>query len=180
MLCKVFNYLQLKRKHVKYKRNLVIHGLLFLHGHGNIDIGEEVIITSSSNYNPTDGSNLTHLSTKENGKLIIGDRCGLSNCAITASKEVIIEAGVLIGSGVFISDTDHHELRAEDRKNNTGNILSAPIKIEKDVFIGARSIILKGVTIGEGSVVGAGSVVTKDIPAGEIWAGNPAKFIKKI
>ena len=43
-----------------------------------------------------------------------------------------------------------------------------------------RSIILKGVTIGENSVVGAGSVVTKDIPSGEVWAGNPAKFIRKI
>lgn len=52
--------------------------------------------------------------------------------------------------------------------------------IEDNVFIGARCIILKGVTIGENSIVGAGSVVTKSIPANEIWAGNPAKFIRKI
>ena len=56
----------------------------------------------------------------------------------------------------------------------------APVVIEDNVFIGARCIILKGVTIGENSVVGAGSVVTKSIPANEIWAGNPAKFIRKI
>jgi acetyltransferase-like isoleucine patch superfamily enzyme len=48
------------------------------------------------------------------------------------------------------------------------------------VFIGARCIILKGVTIGEKSIVAAGSVVTKNIPEGEVWGGNPAKFIKKI
>lgn len=57
---------------------------------------------------------------------------------------------------------------------------SAPVIIEDNAFIGARSIILKGVTIGANSIIGAGSVVTKSIPANEIWAGNPAKFIRKI
>lgn len=56
----------------------------------------------------------------------------------------------------------------------------APVVIGDNVFIGAKCIILKGVTIGENSIVGAGSVVTKSIPANEIWAGNPAKFIRKI
>ena len=54
------------------------------------------------------------------------------------------------------------------------------ITIGNDVFIGAKSIILKGVTIGENSVIGAGSIVTKSVPANQIWAGNPAKFIKNI
>lgn len=53
-------------------------------------------------------------------------------------------------------------------------------KICDDVFIGCRSIILKGVTIGARSIIAAGSVVTKDVPADEIWGGNPAQFIKKI
>ena len=55
-----------------------------------------------------------------------------------------------------------------------------PIIIEDDVFIGARCLVLKGVTIGRGAMVGAGSVVTKNIPPCEIWAGNPAKYIKSI
>ena len=54
------------------------------------------------------------------------------------------------------------------------------VKIKNNVFIGAKYIILKGVTIGENSVVGAGSVVTKSIPANQIWAGNPAKFIRNL
>lgn len=52
--------------------------------------------------------------------------------------------------------------------------------IKDNAFIGAHSIILKGVTIGEKSIIGAGSVVARDVPDGEIWAGNPAKFIKNI
>ena len=57
---------------------------------------------------------------------------------------------------------------------------TSPVIIKDGAFIGAHSIILKGVIIGEKSIVGAGSVVTKSIPDGEIWAGNPAKFIRKI
>ena len=78
--------------------------------------------------------------------------------------------------------TDFHSLdsiiraSSEDQKHK----ICAPVVIEHNVFIGARCIILKGVTIGENSIVGAGSVVTKSIPANEIWAGNPAKFIRKI
>ena len=55
-----------------------------------------------------------------------------------------------------------------------------PVTIKDNAFIGAHSIILKGVTIGEKSIIGAGSVVARDVPDGEIWAGNPAKFIKNI
>jgi acetyltransferase-like isoleucine patch superfamily enzyme len=58
--------------------------------------------------------------------------------------------------------------------------VTKPVVIRDGAFIGAHTIVLKGVTIGERSVVGAGSVVTKDIPDGEIWAGNPARFIRKL
>lgn len=56
----------------------------------------------------------------------------------------------------------------------------APVVIGNDVFIGVKCIILKGVTIGDGAIIGAGSVVTKSIPANQIWAGNPAKYIREI
>jgi acetyltransferase-like isoleucine patch superfamily enzyme len=55
-----------------------------------------------------------------------------------------------------------------------------PVKIKKYAFIGGGSIILKGVTVGENSIIVAGSVVTRDIPDNEIWGGNPAKFIRKV
>ena len=60
------------------------------------------------------------------------------------------------------------------------NAKTSPITISDNVFIGTSCIICKGVSIGENAVIGAGSIVTKNIPANEIWAGNPAKFIRKI
>jgi acetyltransferase-like isoleucine patch superfamily enzyme len=58
-------------------------------------------------------------------------------------------------------------------------IKKAPVHIKKGAFVGAHCLILKGVTIGENSIVGAGSVVTKDIPDHEIWGGNPARLLRK-
>lgn len=85
----------------------------------------------------------------------------------------------MIGSGVLITDSDAHPIHPQDRDINS-KIKTSPINIEDEVFIGARSIILKGVTIGKGSVIGAGSVVTKSIPPMVIAAGNPAKIITEI
>ena len=101
--------------------------------------------------------------------------------SISAYSGITIGDHTLIGTNCMISDTDFHPLEYEKRlANDHDSIRSAPINIGKNVFIGARCIILKGVTIGDGSIVGAGSVVTKNIPPMEIWAGNPAKYIKRV
>lgn len=90
----------------------------------------------------------------------------------------------------MIIDTDSHQMDYRMRLRDASehftkeelqdNIKSAPITIEDDVWVGAHSIILKGVTIGARSVIGAGSVVTKSIPADCVAAGNPCKVIKSI
>lgn len=116
------------------------------------------------------------------GNITIGDNVGMSQTAILALADVSIGNNVLLGGGVKIYTSDFHSLNYKwrrCRKKDSENKACAPIAIGDDCFIGAGSIILKGVTIGARSVVGAGSVVTKNIPADEIWAGNPAKFIRK-
>lgn len=119
-----------------------------------------------------------NISTK-GAKLIIGDNVGITGSTINATKEIIIGNYVTIGSGCLITDTDSHSLdEKERRENNYSNCKSMPIHIGDDVFIGARSIILKGVTIGNGAVVGAGAVVTKDVPPYAVVGGNPAKVIR--
>jgi len=74
-------------------------------------------------------------------------------------------------------DNDFHRLEPERRNERPD---SAPIILEDNVWLGARVIVLKGVTIGEGSVIGAGSVVTKDIPPRSLAVGMPAKVIKTL
>ncbi len=117
------------------------------------------------------------------GNLAIGYNVGISSTAIVCHDKIEIGNNVNLGGNVVIYDTDFHSLKPKDRLNRDTDISrtkTAPVKICNNVFIGAHSTILKGVTIGENSIVGACSVVTKSIPDNEIWAGNPAKFIRSI
>lgn len=87
---------------------------------------------------------------------------------------------VKIGACVLLTDTDAHPIDYVSRRFSNEGTKSAPIVIEDDVWIGAHCVVLKGVTIGARSIIGAGSVVTKNIPADCIAAGNPCKIIKKL
>ncbi len=175
------NFIHLKRKRVRTGKNLRIDGKAYFHGKGNFTIGDNVTIQSSPNVNPCAGGSAAHFTCEQGAELKIGNNVGVSHCAITAANSVVIEDNVLIGSNCMISDTDFHSISYEKRASkNDDMVKTAQITIKHGAFIGARSIILKGVTIGEKSVIGAGSVVTKNVPDGEIWGGNPAKFIRKI
>lgn len=169
-------------RHIKYGKDLCTYGTIFVRGHGKIQIGNHVTITSCRETNPIGGDTKTlFFLIKKNGQIVIGNRVGMSNVSIVASQLVEIEDDVLIGGGCKIYDYDFHSVRFEERiKENDLGAISKPVKIKKGAFIGAHSIILKGVTIGQYSVIGAGSVVTKNVPDNEIWAGNPARFIRKI
>lgn len=113
------------------------------------------------------------------GDIEIGDDVGMSGCAISAKESIRIGNRVLIGAGAIIADNDSHPLEVLERRAG-GEGASKPVVIEDDVFIGARAIILKGVTIGRGSVIGAGSVVSKNVPPFCVVAGNPARVVKRL
>jgi len=96
---------------------------------------------------------------------------------IDVSKEVVIGDHVLIAPGVFI--TDHaHNMKAEKLIDSQG-CTSTSVSIADDVWLGANSIILPGVSIGRGAVVGAGAVVTGDIPGNSVVAGVPARVLRE-
>jgi len=99
------------------------------------------------------------------------------DCVLLDTGEISIGDNTLIGPGTKIV-TAKHSLDAEKRKDWA--VSCAPIKIEESVWIGAGAVILPGVTIGARSVIGAGSVVTKDVPSDTIVAGNPARIIKSL
>ena len=170
----------IKYKKVSYKGQIQINGKLCVHGKKNgVFIGENCTIQSSPSVNPTSGFAATHLRAEGEGKITIGNNVGLSHANITSFSNIIIEDNVLIGSGVKIWDTDFHPIAYQDRIENKDPQI-APIIIKEGAFIGACSIILKGVTVGKRAVIGAGSVVTHNVPDGEVWAGNPAKFIRRL
>ena len=159
--------------------NVKVSGVVFFKGRGKISIGKKTILSSGRLSNPLGGETRLSIIVSKNASLTIGDHCGISNAVIFCTHSITIENNVLIGNGSKIYDNDFHPLNPLDRIQNK-KPLAKPIRIKKNAFIGAHCILLKGVTIGENAVVGAGSVITKDIPDNEIWAGNPARFIRKI
>lgn len=181
IVSKIFNSCVFAVRSVNYGSNLTINGRIFVRGRGRIIIGDNVTINSNRESNPIGGDTRTVLFVKENAQLIIGNGCGISNSAIVVKDKVTIEDNVFIGGNCKIYDHDFHSLDYVERisKNDNGG-KSVPVIIKKGAFVGGHSIILKGVKIGEMCIIGAGSVVTKNVPDGEIWAGNPARFIGKI
>lgn len=147
----------------------------------SISVGDNCILSSSLNANGIGNNHPVILRTiSKAGKIKIGNNIGISGTTILCRKEIVIEDNTLIGANVFITDSDHHPMHPTMRwSNNESDIKSCKVHIEENVFIGAYAIILKGVRIGKNSVVGAGSVVTKDLPPNTIAAGNPAKIIKR-
>ncbi|MDP1789723.1 MAG: DapH/DapD/GlmU-related protein [Methylibium sp.] len=113
---------------------------------------------------------------RSGARIRIGAETGISGGSICAAVSVEIGSRCLLGADVLIVDTDFHAIEPIGRRTNTdwSRIGCAPVHIGDDVFIGARAIILKGVSVGAGAVIGAGSVVTRSVPEGVIVAGNPA------
>lgn len=111
------------------------------------------------------------------GKISLGDYCLLApGVRISSAESIRIGDNAMLAANVTISDSDWHGIYNRIRPFRC----TKPVVIENNVWLGERVIVCKGVTIGENSVIGAGAVVTKDIPANVIAAGNPAKVLKTI
>ena len=157
---------------------LLLHVHLRCEGDGRVILGAGVSIGYI--LAPAFGSGMVRLQARGSDSLIsVGDETSFSNnVQVIAEQSVTIGSHCLIGDSVLIFDSDFHHLSVAGRHRLPG--ACAPVVIEDNVFVGSRSIILKGVTIGRNSVIGAGSVVTSSIPPGVIAAGNPAKVVRQI
>lgn len=179
----LYNRLLLKYKRVEYGANLVVYGKLYLKGNGKMTIGDNVIFRSGLLTNPLGGGNRMVIAVDEGSSIVIGNNVGISNSCMraTVGGGIVIEDNVLIGGDCKIYDSDFHSVSYEQRREDSDtHVISKSVTIKEGAWLGAHCIVLKGVTIGERSVVGAGAVVTKSIPADELWAGNPARFIRKL
>ncbi|MBI5370448.1 MAG: acyltransferase [Sphingobacteriales bacterium] len=143
-----------------------------------IMIGEKCVFRSDLDSNLLGGNKRCILSTHAaNAEIRIGQQCAFTGVTIGAMKQVVLGDQVLVGVNSIITDFDWHSMDPYDRDNKQ-KMIAKPVVIGDHVWIGANCTILKGVTIGKNTIVGSGSVVTKDLPANAICAGNPCRIIR--
>ena len=150
------------------------------HRAARIILGEGVVIRNKLSENLAGIGNRTVLvANGPGGQLEIGHQVKISGAVLYCTDRITIEEYVNIGVGARIYDTDFHPIDWAERRSG-GSPASAPVCVCRDVWIGAFATILKGVTIGERSIVAAGAVVVSDVPADCIVGGVPAKIIKHL
>jgi acetyltransferase-like isoleucine patch superfamily enzyme len=188
------------KKRLKKIMNVVYKRRLMRKSSVSVDLPEKaminwrnIILKNESNFSLGENAIVrgTLQCQKEGARLQIGNFFSLGfNSSVVSTTDVQIGDNVMISFRCYITDTDGHSLNAVIRRNDFSNrwagykdwtvVDSAPIKIGNDVWIGPQVIVLKGVEIGDGVVVAAGSVVTKNIPEYCLAAGVPAKVIKRL
>lgn len=157
-------------RHATRGRRVRVWGRLRVANYGQMLIGDRVRLVSE----PV----VLEMVAGGNGRLEIGERTFINyGGSISAHQLIKIGPRCNIGPHVLLMDNNFHRLEPGRRDEMPP---SRPIILEENVFLGARVIVLGGVTIGRDSVIGAGSVVTRDIPPGVIAAGNPAKVIRTL
>ena len=177
-------------KKIQFGNNLQVYNKVYVTGRrGRITIGDDFTFTSGDGINPICRNIRGCIHTDSVGsKITVGNHVGMSAPCIWVKKSLTIGDHVKIGGNCLIFDTNTHQIdflarrgqKPADKSDISTTVQSAPITIEDDVWIGANCIILKGVTIGARSIIGAGSVVTKSIPADCIAAGNPCRVIRRL
>ena len=183
---RIENYIKLRLKNVKLRggvNSIAVYEktMIRIHKSAKVKIGTNFSFVNNGEYNPLCPGVEGSIFAEPNSELVIGDNVGMSSCHIWCANRIIIGSNVKIGADSIIMDNDCHSLDYVKRRkpeSDQCDIISAPITIDDDVLVGARSIIMKGVKIGKGSIIGIGSVVTKDVPPHSVAAGNPCRIIK--
>jgi hypothetical protein len=168
---------------VAWGRNWRVFGMPILQCYrgSRIVLGDGLELRSWLSANPLAPNHAVVLATlTPDATIRVGQDCGFTGTTLVSAASIEIGNRVLVGANATIVDTDFHPLTPEGRRQDTRAGRSSPILIGDDVFIGMNALILKGVTIGGASVIGAGSVVVKDVPAGVIVAGNPARIVRDL
>lgn len=179
VLASVLRTLSGRRVVVEAPVRLVGTPLIFAGRGGSVSIRAGARLISGWYANGVSPAHPCSIRTICEGAIIsIGAGLKATGVTICARSRITIGDNVVIGSDALIVDSDFHAIEAAARRSGAAG-QSEAVVIGDDVFIGARSVILKGVTIGDGAVVGAGSVVTRCVPAGAVVAGNPAREVRR-
>ena len=162
---------KLVRKRVKIGKDFRVRGKIRIRGPGLVIIDDGVHIDGR-------GYPVTPYTHSKDAVIKIGAHSFLNNTRFGCRDQIEIGPFGILGDA-HLSDTDFHSIEI-NRWSEDAIVLHSPIKIGQNVWIAGKSIVLKGVTIGDNSVIGPGSVVTNDIPPNCLAAGNPAKVIKSL
>ncbi|MCE9613205.1 MAG: acyltransferase [Lentisphaerae bacterium] len=157
-------------------RGLRAECLPYMRGEGRLELGDFVRLSGRSCFYFIHGM-------PAKPSITVGDHTFIGNgSTLSAAREIRIGAHCLLSALVRVHDNDGHPLDPERRRRHEPIRAdeAAPVIIEDNVWIGAGATILKGVRIGQDAVVGTGAVVTTDVPAGAIVAGNPARVVKQL
>ncbi len=177
----LFGKLMLRGLHVSYGKHLTLKGLPIVARcpGSSITLGDYVVLVSYSSDTALGVNHPVKIETvSPQASIVIGDHVGISGGSFCAQVKVEIGAGCLLGANVMIADTDFHPIAAANRRYNGTGVRAAEVVIGQNVFLGSNVTVLKGVYIGRNSVIGAGSLVTKDIPENAIAAGNPCRVLR--
>jgi len=127
---------------------------------------------------------------RPNARIEVGDRCFVGSGLLVAAEQIVIGDDVMLSWGVTIVDHNSHAVNFESRrrdvldwakgKKDWSVVSQKPVVLESKCWVGFDASILKGVTIGEGAIVAAGSVVTRDVPAWTVVGGNPARILREL
>ncbi len=147
---------------------LIVDGMTpVLYKEGRIEIGRRFVVRNRQTR--------SEIGAMEDGELIIGDNVFVNQgCSIVAYRRISIGDNCLIGDFTSIMDTDSHEL------GPGMGVKTGAVEVGQNVYIGRNCILLPGVSVGDNSVIGAGSIVTTDVPPSCVVAGNPAKQIRTL
>lgn len=169
--------------HLNLRINGVVYGekisgnRCLIKNKGKIELGNNVKLNSY----PDGELYKTGLYTQLDSALIkIGNNTGLNGTIVRARNKIIIGDNCMFGHGVIILDNNSHNTSIDPVKRATGKIPDSPVIIGNNVWVGMHSIILRGVNIGDNSIIAAGSIVTKNVPNNQLFGGNPATFIKML
>lgn len=176
-----FFRLGLRLNGVRLKGTAAVYGCPKIENRGEILVGDGVRLVSSNRaYVAGNLTGPVFLRTEPGARIVLKDKAQLNGTTVVSAVSVTIGERVMVGTDTIIFDTDLHSIAPEGRTRHRDKVKHKAVEISDDVWIGSRCIILKGVTIGRGSVIGAGSVVVSDVPSMTVFAGNPAKMVKSI
>jgi acetyltransferase-like isoleucine patch superfamily enzyme len=172
--------LEARGRGLELGKGLVLNGRPYLSRApgSRIVLGDHVCLNSSFRSNPIGCARPVSLRTLRPGaEIILGPHVGLSGNALCAALRLHIGEGTFVGADAMIFDNDFHSPAGEWNWADAAQDNPRPVMIGRGVFIGARALILKGVTIGDRAIIGAGAVVAKDVPARHLAIGNPARIL---